>query len=446
MANKSCMASDKIKLTETTNLKAWITMILRFVVGSVFIYSGFVKAIDPWGTIYKLHDYMVAMNIDLWNNAVLIGAFLLFSIEFMVGIFLVFGCYRRLTITVASLIMLVMLPLTLWIAVFDPVADCGCFGDALVMSNWATFIKNIIISIMIGWLIKFNVNSRCFVIPTLQWLSFIASAAFIIIIGLYGYIYQPLIDYRQYKIGQKFLPEESEESTIEYEFIYEKDGVEKIFHQDNLPGDDWVFKDRRIISEIESETDDQNIAIYDENEDVTDFVIQSEGRQMLLFYSSLGDISIASSYQINSLNDYCNRNDINMIAIASGTEYQIENWKDLSMALYPIYTSEDTAIKEIVRGNPAIVYLEDGIIKWKSSLRAIDTDDFLSDETSDNPMSFARNNKKILASCLVGYSVVMLIIVILSHVPMFIRYTLRKNKTCKIMKSPEVNNIENNNE
>lgn len=440
MANdKKSSVTNLSNKTFFRNWKVWITMILRIIVGVVFVFSGFVKSIDPWGTIYKLHDYAIAIGLNIWDNLLMVGSFGLFSIEFLVGIFLIFGCYRKVCSIVAVIIMLFMTPLTLWIAISNPVADCGCFGDAFVISNWATFYKNIFLLLMTLWLVKYNYKSRCFIIPTLQWLAFIASSIFIILIGIYGYVYQPLIDFRPYKIGETLLPNDNNETAINYEFIYEKDGITKTFLEDNLPGDDWTFVDRKIISDESVSSDKRVLAIYEGSEEVTDYVVLTEGRQLILFYSSLNEVSIASSYQINSLYDYCHQNGIDMISVISATSHQIEEWKDLSMAAYPIYTSEDTSIKEVVRGNPGIVYLEDGVIMWKSSLKSIDTDDFLLSETSNNPMSFAHDNNKILSSCISTYILVMIIITILSHVPMVIRYARRKRKN-KSKSKPIVNN------
>ena len=132
-----------------------LTWLMRIAVGSVFIVSGLSKGIDPWGTYYKTSEYLTAMHIPIveWGNTVLALAFLLFSVEFIIGVSLLLGCFRKAAPIMAALFMLAMLPLTLWIAITDPVADCGCFGDFLVISNWATFMKNCCISGAVIWLL-----------------------------------------------------------------------------------------------------------------------------------------------------------------------------------------------------------------------------------------------------------------------------------------------------
>ena len=129
-----------------------------------FCFLGVCQGYRPVG------DYMAALQIVLPDSIVLFSVFSLFTFEFLLGVSFIFGCYRRLAPIGAVLLMLIMTPLTLWIAMENPVSDCGCFGDALIMSHWETFWKNIVLSVMLGWLVVFARKSRCFIIPTLQWL------------------------------------------------------------------------------------------------------------------------------------------------------------------------------------------------------------------------------------------------------------------------------------
>lgn len=444
---KSNISNNKISKTDLPLWNKLLTMFLRVVVGIVFIISGFVKAIDPWGTIYKLNDYFSAMSISLPESLTLMLAFSLFTIEFLLGIFVIFGCYRRVAPLSITMIMAFMLPFTLWIAIANPVADCGCFGDAIRLSNWETFIKNIFITIMAVWLLKYAKKSRCFIIPTMQWLAFASSVIFILLISIYGYLYQPLIDFRPYKIGEELISSSDNENDIEFEFIYTKNGKTVSFTAENIPTDDgWEFVERKEIKTNSNiKIENKQLRIYNEDEeDVSEDIISSEGEQLILFYSSLSDVSIASTYQINSLYSYCNRNQINMISIAATTPEQLLNWKDLSMPSYDIYIAEDTSIKEVVRGNPAIVFLKDGIISWKRTLRSIDIDDFQSDMTSNDVMSFAQDNSYILKSLISSYIIVMIIIVTLSHVPMVVRYARRRNLILKFIQKYILNKKINN--
>ena len=127
-------------------IKIWTTA-CRFLLAGVFIFSGFVKAIDPLGTLYKIQDYLLAFGFpDVFPESFLyLLSVLLACVEFCLGTYLFFGIRRRITPRLILLMMSVMTPLTLWLAVDDPISDCGCFGDAVVLSNWETFWKNVVL-------------------------------------------------------------------------------------------------------------------------------------------------------------------------------------------------------------------------------------------------------------------------------------------------------------
>lgn len=362
----------------------WLTWLMRIAVGSVFIVSGLSKGIDPWGTYYKTTEYLTAMHIPIveWGNTVLALVFILFSIEFIIGVSLLLGCYRKAAPIMAALFMLVMLPLTLWIAIADPVADCGCFGDFLVISNWATFIKNCLISLAVVWLLKFNSNVMGLIAPYAQWLATVGTAAYIVAVGYIGYWQQPTIDFRPYRIGtQLFYEDEGPEYEPRYSFVYEKDGELRQFGEDDvLPdeSDGWKFVRREELGFVKAEatasstSEGADFRVWSENgeEDVTESLSGYE-RQLILLVPDIQSLSMATSWKINRLYDMSKNDDTEFFAVVAGSPDAIEEWRDLSSGQYPIYTAEDTSIKELARGNPSLVSLENGRIKWKSALSAL---------------------------------------------------------------------------
>ncbi len=398
----------------------WATWLIREVTAFVFIYSGFVKAIDPWGTLYKTEDYLAAMGLSIWPNLVTVGVFILCGFEFFIGVCLATGCFRKGSSILSFILMCFMLPLTLWIAVFDPVPDCGCFGDAYVISNWATFWKNVVLFAFTLWLARYNRYCACLITPALQWIAFIATALFIFGIELAGYIYQPLIDFRPYPVGSP-LTEQSDLQEPEYMFIYARNGETKEFAIDNLPDESegWEFVDRKEIGAGAESSEDSNSGfhIWDENEDVTAEILTSDKDRILLLMPDMGDVSISTTWKINSLYDWALKHDIDMIAAVAGSPAEIANWKDLSMPEYPIYTADDTAIKELARGNPAVVFTEKGIVRWKSSLRAINTADFMAHDAAAEPMSFARDNHRLLLNFSYLYLSVLALLIMASFIP-----------------------------
>lgn len=270
--------------------------------------------------------------------------------------------------------------------------------------------------------------------PSIQWIAFIISGGYIIIIGAIGYIYQPLLDFRPYPIGETLIESTSEDdSAIDDDtlYVYTKDGVEKKFSiNDNLPDEEsgWEFVRRENQNEGDNSLSnpeegllgkDKNFRIWSEDgkDDITEDVLSSEERQILLLMPDLKDVSISGTWQINSLYDWAMDNDIDFVGIVNGNQNEIENWKDLSLAYYPIFTADETELKMIARGNPAIVYVDHGKIKWKSTLRAMEIKDFQSKNASSDPESYARDDKAILYNTSGTYVALMALLICFSIIP-----------------------------
>lgn len=438
----SSRLSKSVLPDPSSRIAQWLTWIIRELTACVFTFSGFVKAIDPWGTLYKVRDYLAAMHLDLWPNLVIVGVFFLCGIEFLLGIFLATGSFRRGTSVLTLLFMAFMLPLTLWIAVFDPVPDCGCFGDALILTNWKTFWKNVVLIVFSLWLVIYNRHCRCLIMPALQWFGLIATALFIFLIELIGFVYQPLIDFRPYPIDSVIALDgknDADDEEPEFLFIYSKDGVEKEFSIDSIPDeeDGWVFVDRKevnpenAVKQLALKDNTKEFHIWEGDEDVTEDVITSDDDLLILTMPNMGRVSISTVWKINSLYDWASAHNIGMIAVAAGSQEAIDRWKDLSMPEYPIYTADDTSIKELVRGNPAVIYVHDGKVKWKSSLKALNSDDFVTDQDLKGPMDFARDNRWILKTLTWIYLAFMGLLIISSLIPVLSRLVLSHPKSHK---------------
>lgn len=439
--------------TDSVKYISPVTWLLRLIIGGVFVFSGFVKAIDPWGTLYKVNDYLGVMSLSLWPNLVLVGVFGLCALEFVTGIFLLTGCFRRSGVIMAALIMAFMLPLSLWIAIGNPVDDCGCFGDAFVISNWATFWKNVALTAGIIWLIRFNKLSVCLITPALQWIALVVSGVFVIVIELFGYNAQPLLDFRQYKIGEKIIDSEAfSEYSPRYVFIYERNGERREYTEDDVLPDEnegWVFIDRKEVPSDEKTNGDaivkdaKNFRVWskDGEDDETNDAIVQDGKEFLVMMPDLKEVSPATTWKLNSLYEWSLKNDIYMIAVVSGSPEEIAEWEDLSMASYPIYTADDTQIKEVVRGNPGVVYLEDGNVVWKNTLNAINIDDFLQPDADYDARDFSFDSAKIIRNICYVYLIIMAVLVVLSFTPRLHHIYTPKKRKGKFLDATEVSDM-----
>lgn len=415
-----------------------LTTLMRLVVGGVFIFSGFTKAVDPWGTCYKITDYLNAMGLESWTSTALIIAVALAALEFVLGMCLALGTYRRSSPIIALLLLLVMTPLTLWLAVTNAVPDCGCFGDALHLSNWATFGKNLLLLLGGIYLLLFNTSLRGVYGPAVHWVVSAFSFALVMSVAYYGYFYQPLIDYRPYPVGTQLLSttieESDEESEDDFIFIYSKDGVEHEFTIDSLPDeeDGWEYVTRYHANRPHGKVILQNgnaqnaIAIMDEGgNDVTADVLGSNRRMVLLLFPDLEQVGVVNSFALNELTDAALVADAEVVGLTPATSEQIEQWQDVSMASYPIYNMDDSELKMVARGNPAVVYLEDGTIKWKrtlSSLEDVEQPVELSDMNNDYDAD------KILTTLMLTFLAAMVALLMLNRSHLAVKYIVGRKK------------------
>lgn len=222
----------------------------RIFVGLVFIYSGFVKVVDPLGSAYKFTDYFVAMNLEFLSGAALTLAILLCVAELVLGIALLFNLVPKISSWGALIFMALFTPLTLWLAVANPVSDCGCFGDALILTNWQTFFKNLIILAFVGVIFWQRKNFNPFYRPFWQWILGFFFAGMAFWLAFYSLNNLPIIDFRPYHIGANIpegmiVPDEEKNNVDVYEsvFIYEKNGEQKEFTAETLPDSTWTFVD-----------------------------------------------------------------------------------------------------------------------------------------------------------------------------------------------------------
>lgn len=372
---------EKSNTTLRRRLTTAAVVILRIVIGATFILSGWAKAIDPWGTVYKITEYLDVWDMDVPRALVTSFTFLLSAWEFVWGALLLAGTYRRVSVIALLLCMAGMLPLSLYIAIASPVADCGCFGDMLIVSNTGTFIKNVIITAALIYLLAHNTRVRQLYTTHTQWIVGGVLTFYILLIALIGYNIQPLVDFRRFSPGTSLLTDESEgeegddEAEAVYSFIYTRDGLTRSFTADQLPDSTWTFVERKL--ESGSENIDDGLTVTVDGEDILPDILMPDGdtplaEQFIVTIPQPYDVDLSFTNLINDLNDYIAERGGTLTAFIAGDSAAIDRWMDISMASYDIYRVEPNLIKELARGTSALVYLREGTVVWKRTLSSID--------------------------------------------------------------------------
>ena len=352
--------------------------IVRFVLALTYLFSGVVKLIDPRGTQYKIEDYAAAFGMTNlmpeWLPLVL--ACVLGIIEFLIGIYLFFGIRRRLATSVSICFLLIMTPLTFYLALKNPVSDCGCFGDALVLSNWQTFAKNVVLLILSIIALRYYKLMPHFVTKKNQWMVALYSLVFAALFASYNLWKLPVIDFRPYHVGadirKAWFDDQQNFGQFITTFILERDGVQKEFALEDYPDSTWTFVDSRTVQvEPTKLTGVGDLFIQDTEtgEDLTNQIICNEGYTFLLVAPYLEKANDGVMGDLLSLYDYSQEAGYDFYCLTSSGKEAIANWKEMTGAEYPFCHADAVVLKTMIRSNPGLMLLHDGKVvgKWPST-------------------------------------------------------------------------------
>lgn len=350
----------------------------RIVVGITFVFSGFVKGIDPWGSTYKFTDYFNAMGLEwmLWA-AFPLGVLLAFA-EFTIGLALLFNIFVRFFSWMALLFMAIFLPLTLWVALKNPVTDCGCFGDALVISNWETFYKNIVLTILAIIVVIYRKETKCLVNQKVaNALGGISVLTYIVIV-FYSYNHLPVIDFRPYKVGVNIpeamqIPDDAQKEVYENIFYYKNKNTGKVkkFSEENYPWQDtinWVYDnmESKLIREgYHPPVHDFTIETPD-GENIIDFFMYDENYVFMLVAYNLDKSSTKNQGKINDLASWAMGEGMAFFCLTSTLPEESQAFAEENGTPYEFFNCDEITLKTIIRSNPGLVVLKEGTIvgKW----------------------------------------------------------------------------------
>jgi len=350
----------------------------RIFVGMVFIFSGFVKSVDPLGSSYKFTDYFEAWHMTFMEPYALWLAVILSLAELMVGVALVCNIYLQFASLGALIFMLYFTPITLYLAFQqnlsgkELVHDCGCFGDAMILSNWQTFIKNIFL-----------------LIPTIalfrKWkklLPLLTENTQLISLGVFGLIgaaimyigleHLPIIDFRPYKIGTNIpqmmqIPPGAPQPKYDTRLFYKnlKTGEKREFNLENYPKDStWVFVDtKNVLVEEGYVPKIHDFSITNTTEgDITDIVLSDAHFNFLLIADDLRKTDDKNIAKIRVLAEWCAKNAVPFRCLTSSIEKDIDAFKRKTGLSCSFYSTDQTTLKTIVRANPGLVLLKKGTV------------------------------------------------------------------------------------
>ncbi len=347
--------------------------ISRIIVGVLFIISGLIKLNDPVGFSFKLKDYFAPEVLDLGflvPYALLIAIFVVIF-EVLVGVALLLGYLKKATLWALLLMIVFFTFLTFYSAYFNKVTDCGCFGDAIKLTPWESFTKDIILLVFI--IILFIGKKYIQPFFTKEIRSIIILAAFVACLGVTYYVlmHLPIIDFRPYKIGANIkdgmtVPEDAPGPIYEYKWKFNINGEEKTI----ITNGDYPQVDGELIStETEMIQEGYTPPIHDftmerDGEDYTEQFLEEENLVVIIAYS-LGNTEKDGYLPIKEVTDRALKNGYNVIGLSASSQEMTEALVEKYKLNFKFYFCDETTLKTIVRSNPGILEMDKGTVKQK---------------------------------------------------------------------------------
>ncbi|MBS7155882.1 MAG: DoxX family protein [Sanguibacteroides justesenii] len=350
----------------------------RIIVGIVFIYSGFVKGIDPSGSDYKFTDYFNAFGMGWMNATTLFFSFALSLAEFLIGIALLFNLWVSRLAWGSLLFMAFFTPLTLVLALTNPVSDCGCFGDAMVLTNWQTFWKNIILLLLTIMVFVYRREYKSS-LPLMEQFSFLALAgAGMLCLSIYCYHHLPVLDFRPYAVGKNIteemrLPEGAEQDQYEVTLKYrnKQTGEIQSFTEENYPWQDtlnWEYESssERLVKKGYITPIHDLVIEHPTLGNITDEILEDNNHTILAVAYHLNQSDTQCQPVINRLAEYAWEKGFRFYGLTSSTEQDIEAYKKRYHVPYEFCTADEIQLKTMIRSNPGVIVLREGTIlgKW----------------------------------------------------------------------------------
>jgi len=352
-----------------------LLIVSRFIVGLAFIFSGFVKGVDPMGSAYKFSDYFNAFNLGFLDPLAVVLAIVLAAAEFLIGVSLIFSFRFRLGAWAVAIFMVFFTVLTLILALTNPVSDCGCFGDAIILTNWQTFLKNVILLPFV-FIVFFYRKEQAEPWPAFYSLGGLLVFGFLfLVLEAQAYRHLPQMDFRPYSLGTHIpdkitIPEGAPQDEYQTLLYYEKDGNIQEFTEENFPWEDtaWTYvntKNSLISKGYEPPIHDFTIVDEYEN-DITNDILADEGFSFLLVTTHIGKADREALIYADELASWSVASGHSFYCMTSSVEGEIFRAREEMNIGFGIYATDEITLKTIIRSNPGLLLIKNGTIlgKW----------------------------------------------------------------------------------
>ena len=361
-----------------TKLNYTLNVVCRWAVGLVFLFSSFVKGVDPMGTTFKIEEYMTAWSIGslTFDWALPLAGFLsvaLVCAEFVVGVLLIFNAYRSFTAWTLALMMLFFTVTTLVDALTNKVTDCGCFGDAVKLTNWQTFWKNVALDVPTVWIVLTR-NLRRKRRFERDGVVFITAALLMVIFCIYNIKHEPVIDFRPWKVGNKMMDTESTEGVKSYvTYRNTRTGESEEFESaqlmerlaDEAWAAEWEWESSRVVDPREIAA--PGFSMMDlSGEDRAADLLPAEDGMVIVTVHHLDKMSPRGTEEIRRAMALAEENGVSLVMLTSALPEDVQAWlvaNDISGLDYLF--ADATAIETMMRGNPGFMYVKDATVMAK---------------------------------------------------------------------------------
>jgi uncharacterized membrane protein YphA (DoxX/SURF4 family) len=345
-------------------------LVIRLIVGGLFIFSGLIKVNDPVGTAIKLEEYFdvfandIASFFYLFKDIALPLAVFLVVAEVVLGVMLITGVRLKFTVWALSLMILFFTFLTFYSAYFNKVTDCGCFGDAIKLTPWESFTKDVILLILIGILFVFRKNLSNDGLPWAKW-TVRVSLVLSLVLAITAIRNLPFIDFRAYKEGVNIPDAMQPSAPLQYSYVMRRGGEEFVF--DQYPSDEsYEFVEMTLVNE-EALPKISDFAVWNEEGDYTEEILK--GKKAVVLVTNISKMNRDYLEEIDALISGIKATEITTVLVAASSEEEIKSLLESRKWDIEGFQGDATVIKTIMRSNPGIMLLKEGVVIKKYHFR-----------------------------------------------------------------------------